>query len=82
MSSYLYDVTTHPMHIQYFSTCAQRLESEKEQLERDLSFKADQGQQYDSLMESLRENNRQLQVRVSGSTKIKKAKKGSKSLAG
>ncbi|KAM9451629.1 protein POF1B [Clarias gariepinus] len=39
-----------------------RLEGEKEQLERDLSFKADQAQQYDRLMESVRENNRQLQM--------------------
>ncbi|KAF4077622.1 hypothetical protein AMELA_G00210230 [Ameiurus melas] len=39
-----------------------RLESEKEQLERDLSFKADQAQQYDRLMETVRENNRQLQI--------------------
>lgn len=42
----------------------QRLESEKEQLERDLSFKADQAQQYDRLLETVRENNRQLQVRT------------------
>lgn len=76
MSSYLYDGTTHLMRINDLSMCAQRLESEKEQLERDLSFKADQGQQYDRLMESLRENNRQLQVRVSGSTNIRKVKKG------
>lgn len=40
----------------------QRLEGEKEGLERDLSFKADQAQQYDSLLEAVRENNRQLQV--------------------
>ncbi|TSP68517.1 Protein POF1B [Bagarius yarrelli] len=39
-----------------------RLESEKEQLERDLSFRADQTLQYDRLMESVRENNRQLQI--------------------
>ncbi|KAG7321246.1 hypothetical protein KOW79_015661 [Hemibagrus wyckioides] len=39
-----------------------RLESEKEQLERDLSFKAEQGLQYDRLLESVRENNRQLQI--------------------
>uniref|UniRef100_A0A8D3ATH4 POF1B actin binding protein n=1 Tax=Scophthalmus maximus TaxID=52904 RepID=A0A8D3ATH4_SCOMX len=38
------------------------LESEKESLERDLSFKADQARQYDSLLEAVRENNRQLQV--------------------
>lgn len=40
----------------------QRLEAEKEGLERDLSFKADQAQQYDGLLEAVRENNRQLQV--------------------
>ncbi|XP_034539017.1 protein POF1B isoform X2 [Notolabrus celidotus] len=39
-----------------------RLESEKEALERDLSFKADQAKQYDCLLEAVRENNRQLQV--------------------
>ena len=41
---------------------SQRLESEKESLERDLSYKADQARQYDSLLETVRENNRQLQV--------------------
>uniref|UniRef100_A0A8D3DNE0 POF1B actin binding protein n=1 Tax=Scophthalmus maximus TaxID=52904 RepID=A0A8D3DNE0_SCOMX len=41
------------------------LESEKESLERDLSFKADQARQYDSLLEAVRENNRQLQVLAS-----------------
>lgn len=45
------------------SLVLQRLESEKESLERDLSFKADQARQYDSLLEAVRENNRQLQVR-------------------
>ncbi len=40
----------------------QRLESEKEELERDLSFKADQALQYDRLLETVREHNRQLQV--------------------
>ncbi|XP_023818503.1 protein POF1B isoform X2 [Oryzias latipes] len=39
-----------------------RLESEKESLERDLNFKADQARQYDCLLEAVRENNRQLQV--------------------
>uniref|UniRef100_A0A672RW14 POF1B helix-loop-helix domain-containing protein n=1 Tax=Sinocyclocheilus grahami TaxID=75366 RepID=A0A672RW14_SINGR len=39
-----------------------RLESEKEELERDLSFKADQALQYDRLLETVREHNRQLQV--------------------
>ncbi|MED6236729.1 hypothetical protein ATANTOWER_013408, partial [Ataeniobius toweri] len=38
-----------------------RLEIEKESLERDLNFKADQARQYDSLLEAVRENNRQLQ---------------------
>ncbi|XP_059397705.1 protein POF1B-like isoform X2 [Carassius carassius] len=41
-----------------------RLESEKEELERDLSFKADQALQYDRLMETVREHNRQLQAAV------------------
>ncbi|XP_056909598.1 protein POF1B isoform X2 [Takifugu flavidus] len=39
-----------------------RLEAEKEGLERDLSFKAEQAQQYDGLLEAVRENNRQLQL--------------------
>ncbi|XP_059382703.1 protein POF1B [Carassius carassius] len=41
-----------------------RLESEKEELERDLSFKADQALQYDRLLETVREHNRQLQASV------------------
>ncbi|XP_051533335.1 protein POF1B-like [Myxocyprinus asiaticus] len=41
-----------------------RLESEKEELERDLSFKANQASQYDRLLETVREHNRQLQVAV------------------
>ncbi|XP_048042479.1 protein POF1B [Megalobrama amblycephala] len=41
-----------------------RLESEKEELERDLSFKADQALQYDRLLETVREHNRQLQAAV------------------
>ncbi|XP_027033124.1 protein POF1B isoform X2 [Tachysurus fulvidraco] len=45
-----------------------RLESEKEQLERDLSFKAEQSLQYDRLLESVRENNRQLQISLKEST--------------
>jgi len=44
------------------TVCSQRLEEEKESLERDLSFKADQAQQYDCLLVTVRENNRQLQV--------------------
>ncbi|KAL1252583.1 hypothetical protein QQF64_017276 [Cirrhinus molitorella] len=39
-----------------------RLESEKEELERNLSFKADQALQYDRLLETVREHNRQLQA--------------------
>uniref|UniRef100_G3QCD7 POF1B actin binding protein n=1 Tax=Gasterosteus aculeatus TaxID=69293 RepID=G3QCD7_GASAC len=46
----------------HMSEDLRRLESEKESLERDLSFKADQAKQYDSLLEAVRENNRQLQV--------------------
>ncbi|KAK5612754.1 hypothetical protein CRENBAI_007537, partial [Crenichthys baileyi] len=39
-----------------------RLENEKESLERDLNFKADQARQYDTLLDAVRENNRQLQL--------------------
>ncbi|KAG7515426.1 hypothetical protein JOB18_007968 [Solea senegalensis] len=46
----------------HMSEDLRRLESEKESLERDLAFKADQALQYDSLLEAVRENNRQLQV--------------------
>ncbi|TNN24248.1 Protein POF1B [Liparis tanakae] len=46
----------------HMSEDLRRLEEEKESLERDLSFKADQAQQYDSLLVAVRENNRQLQV--------------------
>ncbi|CAI5642696.1 protein POF1B isoform X1 [Oreochromis niloticus] len=46
----------------HMSEDLRRLESEKESLERDLSFKADQARQYDSLLETVRENNRQLQL--------------------
>ncbi|XP_061818689.1 protein POF1B isoform X3 [Nerophis lumbriciformis] len=45
-----------------------RLESEKESLERDLAFKADQARQYDSLLEDVRENNRQLQLSLKQTT--------------
>ncbi|XP_048085071.1 protein POF1B [Alosa alosa] len=45
-----------------------RLESEKEELERDLSFKSDQALQYDRLIESLRDNNRQLQITLKETT--------------
>ncbi|XP_040006944.1 protein POF1B-like [Xiphias gladius] len=46
----------------HMSEDLRRLESEKESLERDLSFKADQARQYDCLLEAVRENNRQLQL--------------------
>ncbi|XP_038563530.1 protein POF1B isoform X1 [Micropterus salmoides] len=46
----------------HMSEDLRRLESEKETLERDLSFKIDQARQYDSLLEAVRENNRQLQL--------------------
>ncbi|KAM6912101.1 protein POF1B [Lycodopsis pacificus] len=46
----------------HMSEDLRRLESEKESLERDLSFKADQAQQYDLLLGTVRENNRQLQA--------------------
>ncbi|XP_036378865.1 protein POF1B isoform X2 [Megalops cyprinoides] len=45
-----------------------RLENEKEELEKDLSFKADQAMQYDRLLEAVRENNRQLQVSLKESS--------------
>lgn len=48
----------------HMSEDLRRLESEKETLERDLSFKIDQARQYDSLLEAVRENNRQLQLSV------------------
>ncbi|XP_035636298.1 protein POF1B-like isoform X2 [Oncorhynchus keta] len=46
----------------HMSEDLRHLESEKESLERDLSFKADQAEQYDRLLEAIRENNRQLQI--------------------
>ncbi|XP_035804613.1 protein POF1B [Amphiprion ocellaris] len=46
----------------HMSEDLRRLEGEKESLERDLSFKADQARQYDCLLEAVRENNRQLQT--------------------
>ncbi|XP_069572293.1 protein POF1B isoform X3 [Brachyistius frenatus] len=46
----------------HMSEDLRHLESEKESLERDLSFKADQARQYDELLEAVRENNRQLQL--------------------
>ncbi|XP_063344390.1 protein POF1B isoform X1 [Pelmatolapia mariae] len=48
--------------LMHMSEDLRRLESEKESLERDLSFKTDQARQYDSLLETVRENNRQLQL--------------------
>uniref|UniRef100_A0A3B3ZWU5 POF1B helix-loop-helix domain-containing protein n=1 Tax=Periophthalmus magnuspinnatus TaxID=409849 RepID=A0A3B3ZWU5_9GOBI len=45
----------------HMSEDLRRLEAEKETLERDLAFKADQAKQYDTLLENVRENNRQLQ---------------------
>ncbi|XP_077402658.1 protein POF1B isoform X3 [Vanacampus margaritifer] len=50
----------------HMSDDLRRLESEKEALERDLAFKVDQARQYDSLLEEVRENNRQLQVSLKG----------------
>ncbi|XP_061658469.1 protein POF1B isoform X2 [Syngnathoides biaculeatus] len=52
----------------HMSEDLRRLESEKESLERDLAFKVDQAHQYDSLLEAVRENNRQLQVSLKEST--------------
>lgn len=46
----------------HMSEDLRRLESEKESLERDLNFKTDQARQYDSLLATVRENNRQLQM--------------------
>ncbi|XP_056587907.1 protein POF1B [Triplophysa dalaica] len=50
-----------------------RLESEKEELERDLSFKADQGMQYDKLLETVREHNRQLQASLKESNSAQRS---------
>ncbi|XP_034406992.1 protein POF1B [Cyclopterus lumpus] len=52
----------------HMSEDLRRLEAEKESLERDLSFKADQAQQYDCLLVAVRENNRQLQVSLKESS--------------
>nr|XP_029501434.1 protein POF1B-like [Oncorhynchus nerka] len=52
----------------HMSEDLRRLESEKETLERDLSFKADQAEQYDRLLEAVRENNRQLQISLKESS--------------
>lgn len=48
----------------HMSEDLRRLESEKDSLKRDLSFKTDQARQYDSLLATVRENNRQLQLSV------------------
>uniref|UniRef100_A0A672YQ17 POF1B actin binding protein n=1 Tax=Sphaeramia orbicularis TaxID=375764 RepID=A0A672YQ17_9TELE len=60
--------------LMHMSDDLRRLESEKESLERDLTFKADQAKQYDSLLEAVRENNRQLQ------TSLKEASSAQRSL--
>nr|XP_061801570.1 protein POF1B-like [Nerophis lumbriciformis] len=52
----------------HMSEDLRRLENEKETLERDLAFKVDQARQYDSLLEEVRENNRQLQVSLKETT--------------
>lgn len=52
----------------HMSEDLRRLESEKESLERDLVFKADQARQYDMLLENVRENNRQLQTSLKEAT--------------
>ncbi|XP_076024647.1 protein POF1B [Genypterus blacodes] len=54
--------------LMHMSDDLRRLEAEKESLERDLSFKADQARQYDCLLEAVRENNRQLQVSLKESS--------------
>ncbi|KAM9332893.1 protein POF1B isoform 2-T2 [Pholidichthys leucotaenia] len=60
----------------HMSEDLRRLESEKESLERDLSFKADQARQYDCLLEAVRENNRELQL------SLKEASSAQRSLEG
>lgn len=50
--------------LMHMSEDLRRLESEKDSLKRDLSFKTDQARQYDSLLATVRENNRQLQLSV------------------
>uniref|UniRef100_A0A8C6SGF8 POF1B helix-loop-helix domain-containing protein n=1 Tax=Neogobius melanostomus TaxID=47308 RepID=A0A8C6SGF8_9GOBI len=45
----------------HMSEDLRRLEGDKEALERDLAFKMDQAKQYDTLLENVRDNNRQLQ---------------------
>ncbi|XP_034033799.1 protein POF1B isoform X2 [Thalassophryne amazonica] len=57
----------------HMSEDLRRLESEKESLERDLSFKADQARQYDSLLEAVRENNRQLQLSLKESSSAQRS---------
>nr|XP_020514278.1 protein POF1B [Labrus bergylta] len=57
----------------HMSEDLRRLESEKEALERDLSFKADQARQYDCLLEAVRENNRQLQMSLKESSSAQRS---------
>ncbi|KAM7374009.1 hypothetical protein PAMP_006687 [Pampus punctatissimus] len=57
----------------HMSEDMRHLESEKESLERDLSFKADQARQYDCLLEAVRENNRQLQLSLKESTSTQRS---------
>ncbi|CAL8266393.1 unnamed protein product [Merluccius merluccius] len=52
----------------HMSDDLRRLESDKESLERDLSFKTEQSLQYDRLLENVRESNRQLQVTLKESS--------------
>ncbi|XP_051955584.1 protein POF1B-like [Xyrauchen texanus] len=49
-----------------------RLESEKEELENDLNFKADQVSEYNRLLEGVREHNRQLQTAVKDSNNARR----------
>lgn len=57
----------------HMSEDLRRLESEKEALERDLSFKADQARQYDCLLEAVRDNNRQLQLSLKETTAARRS---------
>ncbi|XP_073335896.1 protein POF1B isoform X2 [Pagrus major] len=57
----------------HMSEDLRRLEAEKETLERDLSFKADQAKQYDSLLEAVRDNNRQLQLSLKETTSAQRS---------
>ncbi|KAJ0061857.1 hypothetical protein NL108_013400, partial [Boleophthalmus pectinirostris] len=57
----------------HMSEDLRRLEAEKETLERDLAFRADQAKQYNSLLENVRENNRQLQNSLKEATVSQRA---------